>query len=294
MSLTHTAVAVHCEHLRFAIAADAPYAVCRYFMADYKVKFEVFEGPMDLLLYLVKKEEVDIYEVNLTKIAREFIEYVDLMREFDIEIAGEFLVMASTLVYIKSKELLPVDQQVAAEDDDEGEDPRWELIRKLVEYKKFKDAADKLETLEHRQEDVYPRLPAKQSFEMPEDRGPRVEVSIFDLINAVNDVIKRVEERNIDGREIFDEQFTVAEKITGIRARILTGQSFSFTELFVEAASRSEVVATFLAMLELIRLRQIKITQGDAFGEIMITEGEGDDGMEVTVPLADTSETISE
>ncbi|MBT5845776.1 MAG: segregation/condensation protein A, partial [Verrucomicrobiales bacterium] len=118
-------------------------------MADYKVKFEVFEGPMDLLLYLVKKEEVDIYEVNLTKIAREFIEYVDLMREFDIEIAGEFLVMASTLVYIKSKELLPVDQQVVAEDDDEGEDPRWELIRKLVEYKKFKDAADKLETLEH-------------------------------------------------------------------------------------------------------------------------------------------------
>ena len=89
-------------------------------MAEYKVKFEVFEGPMDLLLYLVKKEEVDIYEVNLTKLAREFIEYVDLMREFDIEIAGEFLVMASTLMYIKSKELLPVDQQVQAEDDEGG------------------------------------------------------------------------------------------------------------------------------------------------------------------------------
>jgi len=263
-------------------------------MSDYKVKFEVFEGPMDLLLYLVKKEEVDIYEVNLTKIAREFIEYVDLMREFDIEIAGEFLVMASTLVYIKSKELLPVDQQVTVEDDDEGEDPRWELIRKLVEYKKFKDAADKLETLEHRQEDVYPRLPAKQTFEMPEDRGPRVEVSIFDLINAVNDVIKRVEERNASGEEIFDEQFTVAEKITAIRERILAGQSFNFAELFAGAASRNEVVATFLAMLELIRLRQIKITQGDAFGEIMITEGEGDDGLEATVPLTETPETISD
>ena len=106
-------------------------------MADYKVKFEVFEGPMDLLLYLVKKEEVDIYDVNLTMIAREFIEYVDLMREFDIEIAGEFLVMASTLMYIKSKELLPVEQQVQGDDNDENEDPRWELIRKLVEYKKF-------------------------------------------------------------------------------------------------------------------------------------------------------------
>ena len=116
-------------------------------MADYKVKFEVFEGPMDLLLYLVKKEEVDIYEVNLTKLAREFIEYVDLMREFDIEIAGEFLVMASTLMYIKSKELLPVEQQVQGDDNDENEDPRWELIRKLVEYKKFKDAADNLGTL---------------------------------------------------------------------------------------------------------------------------------------------------
>ena len=129
---------------------------------------------------------------------------------------------------------------------------------------------------------------------MPEDRGPRVEVSIFDLINAVNDVIKRVESRNASDEEIFDEQFTVAEKITAIRERILAGQSFNFAELFAEAASRGEVVATFLAMLELIRLRQIKITQGDAFGEIMITEGEGDDGLETTVPSADTPETISD
>ena len=249
-------------------------------MAEYKVKFEVFEGPMDLLLYLVKKEEVDIYEVNLTKLAREFIEYVDLMREFDIEIAGEFLVMASTLMYIKSKELLPVDQQVQADDDDEGEDPRWELIRKLVEYKKFKDAAGKLETLEHRQENIYPRLPAKQEFEMPEDRGPRTEVSLFDLIDAVNDVIKRVESRHASGEEIFDEQFTVAEKITAIHVRIADEESFSFAELFAAAASRAEVVATFLAMLELIRLRQIKITQPDTFGEIQISRGEGEAALE--------------
>src|SRR2546422_8865396 len=107
-------------------------------MAEYKVQFEVFEGPLDLLLYLVKKEEVDIYEVNLTKIATQFIEYIELMRQLDLEVAGEFLVMASTLMYIKSRELLPVDQQVEAEGDEE-EDPRWELIRQLVEYKKFKD-----------------------------------------------------------------------------------------------------------------------------------------------------------
>src|SRR5687767_8382073 len=106
-------------------------------MAEYKVKFEVFEGPLDLLLYLIKKEEVDIYEINLTKIATQFIEYIDLMRQLDLDIAGEFLVMASTLMYIKSKELLPVDQQVQQEEEEEGDDPRWALIRQLVEYKKF-------------------------------------------------------------------------------------------------------------------------------------------------------------
>src|SRR5580704_3064690 len=130
-------------------------------MADYKVKFEVFEGPLDLLLYLIKKEEVDIYDVNLTQLATQFIE---VMRLLDLEIAGEFLVMASTLMYIKSRELLPLDQQVETDGEDDGEDPRWELIRQLVEYKKFKDAAAQLQTLEARQENVFPRLPPRPEF----------------------------------------------------------------------------------------------------------------------------------
>src|SRR5437762_8541096 len=134
-------------------------------MAEYKVQFEVFEGPLDLLLYLVKKEEVDIYEVNLTKMATQFIEYIEVMRQLDLEIAGEFLVMASTLMYIKSRELLPVDKQVEVEDEDEGEDPRWELIRQLVEYKKFKDAAAQLQVLEERQENVFRREAPKPVFE---------------------------------------------------------------------------------------------------------------------------------
>src|SRR5205807_9610886 len=117
-------------------------------MTDYKVKFEVFEGPLDLLHYLIKKEEVDIYDVNLTQLAAQFIEYIEVMRLLDLDIAGEFLIMASTLMYIKSRELLPIDQQVAVEGEEEGEDPRWELIRQLVEYKKFKDAAAQLQTLE--------------------------------------------------------------------------------------------------------------------------------------------------
>src|SRR5882762_5592959 len=133
-------------------------------MEHNKVQLEIFEGPLDLLLYLVKKEEVDIYEVNLTKIATQFIEYIEVMRELDLDIAGEFLVMASTLMYIKSRELLPLDQQVAVEGEEEGEDPRWELIRQLVEYKKFKDAAAQLQELEERQENVFPRLPGKIEF----------------------------------------------------------------------------------------------------------------------------------
>ena len=154
-------------------------------MAEYKVQFEVFEGPLDLLLYLIKKEEVDIYEVNLTRLATQFIEYIDLMRQFDLEIAGEFLVMASTLMYIKSRELLPVDQQVQVEGEEEGQDPRWELIRQLVEYKKFKDAAARLQVLEAEQENIFPRLPGKLEFESATP-PPKPDVSIFDLLNAVN------------------------------------------------------------------------------------------------------------
>src|SRR6187431_2112415 len=149
-------------------------------MTEYKVKFEVFEGPLDLLLYLIKKEEVDIYAVNLTQLATQFIEYIEVMRSLDLEIAGEFLVMASTLMYIKSRELLPVDQQVQVEDEDEGEDPRWELIRQLVEYKKFKDAAAQLAVLEARQENIFPRMPVKLEFER--EVFSRTEASIFDLV----------------------------------------------------------------------------------------------------------------
>src|SRR3954466_6314207 len=153
-------------------------------MAEYKVQFEVFEGPLDLLLYLIKKEEVDIYEVNLTKLATQFIEYLDVMRLLDLEFAGEFLVMAATLMYIKSRELLPKEQQVATEEEDE-EDPRWELIRQLVEYKKFKDAAAVLQVREVEQENVFPRLPVKPELAQPETKI-KPEVSLFDLINAVN------------------------------------------------------------------------------------------------------------
>jgi segregation and condensation protein A len=238
-------------------------------MAEYKVQFEVFEGPLDLLLYLIKKEEVDIYEVNLTKLATQFIEYIDTMRLLDLEIAGEFLVMAASLMYIKSRELLPVDQQAQVEGEEEGEDPRWELIRQLVEYKKFKDAASQLQGLEARQEHIFPRVPGKFEFESAVP-PPKPDVTIFDLLNAVNTVLKRFEKREGAMREIFEDKWTVSEKIEFILKVVTERGAVKFSELFENAASRSEVVCTFLALLELIRLKQLVCLQSEHFNEIEI------------------------
>ena len=240
-------------------------------MAEYKVQFEVFEGPLDLLLYLIKKEEVDIYEVNLTKLATQFIEYVDLMRQFDLEVAGEFLVMASTLMYIKSRELLPVEQQVVVEAEDEGEDPRWELIRQLVEYKKFKDAAAKLQTLEESQEHIFPRVPGKIEFETVAAAPAKPEVGRFDLLNAVNVILKRIADKEAGTREIYEDKWTVSEKIEFVLKTITERGRVRFVELFETAANRSEVVCTFLALLELIRLKQLACTQPEPFAEIEIS-----------------------
>jgi segregation and condensation protein A len=239
-------------------------------MPEYKVQFDVFEGPLDLLLYLIKKEEVDIYAVNLTKLATQFLEYVELMRQFDLEVAGEFLVMASTLMYIKSRELLPVEQQAVAEgEEEEGEDPRWELIRQLVEYKKFKDAAAQLQTLEGRQENVYPRVPAKIEF-ATETTSAKPEVGIFDLLTAVNGILKRFADKEAATRQIFEDKWTVSEKIEMVQRLVAERASVKFSELFEHAANRAEVICTFLALLELIRLKQLTCIQSEPFAEIQI------------------------
>jgi segregation and condensation protein A len=232
-------------------------------MADYKVQFEVFEGPLDLLLYLVKKEEVDICDVDLTMLATQFIEHVKLMRELDLDIAGEFLVMAATLMYIKSRELLPKDQQVTPDGEEDEEDPRWELIRKLVEYKKFKDVAARLQERELAMEDIYPRIPGKPDLVVP---PPRTQVSLFDLLNAVNLVLKRHAAQDV--RDIFEDKWTVSEKIELLRRLIEERGSIKFTELFATATSRTEIVVTFLALLELMRLRFLVAVQEHAFAEI--------------------------
>ena len=238
-------------------------------MPDFKIQFKVFEGPMDLLLFLVKKQEVDIYEVNMTRLATQFIEHVEMMRRLDLEQAGEFIVMAATLMYIKSRELLPVDEQVEDAEDDDDADPRWDLIRRLVEFKRFKDASDDLQRLEIEREKVYTRRPGSIPID-PLPMGNRLEASIFDLVGAVNELLRRVAEREAAQGEIVEDRWSISGKIVAIRQQLGQAGRLKFSELFDGARSRGEVVATFLALLELVRLRQLMATQDDSFGEIEI------------------------
>lgn len=231
---------------------------------DYKVKLEIFEGPLDLLLYLVKRDEIDIYEISLERITRQYLEYLQAFKELNIEIAGEFIVMAANLIYLKSRSLLPVDQQ-PPEEGAEEDDPRWDLIRQLIEYKKFKEAAGQLHLRELEQERIFARA-GTGSPDMPLRLE---EVGIFQLINAFQVVIKRVEARE-DMREIFGEHFTVSDKIDLILQRISAGAPLRFSDLFSGITSRVEVVVTFLALLELIRLKQVRAIQKNIFEEIEI------------------------
>ena len=231
---------------------------------EYKVKLEVFEGPLDLLLYLIKKDEVDIYDISIERITQQYLEFMEAFKVLDLEIAGEFVVMAANLIYMKSRSLLPVHVQ-PPEEEAEEDDPRWDLIRQLVEYKKFKDAAAQLSQRELDQSNLFTRLP-----EGPEQvaERPLGDVSVFDLIAAFNKILKRIAGKSEDLREIFEENYTVSDKIDLILKMTASGVALKFTELFASAASRTEVVVTFLALLELVRLKQLSLVQGEAFGEI--------------------------
>ena len=233
---------------------------------DYKVKLEIFEGPLDLLLYLIKRDEIDIYEISIERITRQYLEYLQAFKELNLEIAGEFVVMAANLIYLKSRSLLPVDQQPPDEEAEE-DDPRWDLIRQLIEYKKFKEAAAQLHTRALEQERIFTRGGGATT---TTDTPLRLaEVGIFQLIHAFQDVIKRIEARE-NLREMFGEHFTVSDKIDIILKRVADGASVRFTELFGDIASRVEIVVTFLALLELIRLKQVRAIQRNVFDEIEI------------------------
>jgi segregation and condensation protein A len=234
--------------------------------ADYKVRLEIFEGPLDLLLYLIKRDEVDIHEISIERITRQYLEYLQAFKELNIELAGEFVVMAANLIYLKSRSLLPVDQQPPDEDAEE-DDPRWDLIRQLIEYKKFKEAAAELHRRELKQEGIFLREGGSTS---PAEEPLRLgDVGIFQLINAFQVLIRRVEARQ-EVQEISSERFSVSEKIDAILQRIGRGAHVRFSDLFGTVASRVEVVVTFLALLELIRLKQVRAIQKNIFEEIEI------------------------
>ncbi|HME89484.1 MAG TPA: segregation/condensation protein A [Chthoniobacterales bacterium] len=233
---------------------------------DYKVKLEVFEGPLDLLLYLIKRDEIDIYDISIERITRQYLEYLQAFKELKIDIAGEFVVMAANLIYLKSRSLLPLDQQ-PPEEDAEEDDPRWDLIRQLIEYKKFKEAAAQLHDRALEQEQIFTRDDGGAA--ISDGPLPLHEVGIFQLIHAFQEVIKRVEARE-DLGEIFAERFSVSDKIEKILQRVSKGTPLRFSELFGQIASRVEIVVTFLALLELIRLNQVHAMQRKMFDEIEI------------------------
>ncbi len=248
---------------------------------EYKVELEVFEGPLDLLLYLIKRDEVDIYDIPIERITTQYMSYLDVMRMLDLNIAGEFIVMAATLMMIKSRMLLPVEER--DEEDEEEDDPRWDLVRQLVEYKKFKDIANQLQEREFYQENVF-GFGGKSSVVIePDDPGLAMQdVSLFDLISAFSDVLKNAPPEELG--EIEGDRFTVADKIDFVLSKIRQRGRMLFTTMFRKSASRGEIICTFLALLELLRLRHI---QDAHFGEIVITrsdeaeeEEEPDDDMD--------------
>ena len=237
---------------------------------EYKVKLEVFEGPLDLLLYLIKKEELEIHNIPMEKITAQYIQYIELMKMLDLNIAGEFLVMAATLMMIKSRMLLPAEDRPELEE--EEEDPRWDLVRQLVEYKKFKDVAMHLESLEARREDIFGRDGADAVLGKEPDVALH-DVGLFDLISAFSEALKNVKSESL--REIFAERFTVAEKIEVLGDRLRREGAFSVSQMFAGMRSRHEIACTFLALLELIRLNQARAVQAETYGEIFIERAEG-------------------
>ena len=252
---------------------------------EYKVNLEVFEGPLDLLLYLIKKEEVDIYDIPIGRITAQYMEYLELMKILNLEIAGDFIVMASTLMLIKSRMLLPSEERGPMEEDDE-DDPRWDLVRQLVEYKKFKDAAGFLEVLEEEQENVFGREGEHVELGSRPDVGMQ-DVGIFDLIRALNEALERVPEEEL--QEIFAEEYTVGDKIDDLLRRTDNGQKISLGRLFVGMRSRQEIVCTFLAVLELIKLNRLAARQDSHFEEIVIEQVEESEQM---LPQEDDAEAV--
>ncbi len=232
----------------------------------YKIKLEMFEGPLDLLLYLVKKDHLNIYDIPIAKVTEQYLQYMDLMRMLNLSIAGEFLVMAATLMQIKSKMLLPIEK--TEESEVEQEDPRAELVKRLLEYEKFKEIAQTLREKETDQRDVFKRPKSAQQDIPEEPQEVYFEASLFDLITAFSKALEGIPKEVF--YEVIKDEFTVESKVHDILHMLLLSQSLKLSELFSKAKHKIEVVVTFLAILELIKMKEIVARQKGLFQDIEI------------------------
>jgi segregation and condensation protein A len=231
------------------------------------IRLDAFEGPLDLLLHLIKREEVDIWNIPIARITEQYLQYLRLMKDLNINVAGEWLVMAATLIYIKSRMLLPPEPASAAQEELQ-EDPRTELVYQLLEHQKFKNAAQMLYTREEVENAVWNNPPR----EVTEDEKEVVALTLFDLLKAFNEVVRRFEEAQAT-MALEHEEVSLEQKLADVRRLLLVHDTILFSSFFAQATSRSHLIVTFLALLELVRLREIWLYQKKAFDEIYITKG---------------------
>jgi segregation and condensation protein A len=252
--------------------------------ADLRIKLQVFEGPLDLLLFLIRKNEIDIYDIPIESVTKQYVAVLRSMQELDLEVAGDFFVMAASLMEIKSRMLLPKGlHAVDPEADGDGElDPRWELVHQLLQYKKFKDAAGRLSEMARLQRDLMER----QFSNRPADalERPLRGINRIELWNTFNQVLRRLAEKLMVG-EIHDETVTVADQMEWLLERMRSERRFVFSGLFDTGVSLRRLVATFLAVLELTRLGRMRLRQDDAFVDI-ICEASGENPLETAADAA--------
>ena len=231
-----------------------------------QIRLPIFEGPLDLLLYLLRKEKVEIHDIPIAPITRQYMEYLEVMKELNLELAGEFMVMAATLIHIKSKMLVPL-EPTEAQGEEDYVDPREELVQRLLEFQKYKEAAGLL----HQKRVIRAATFTRPDAVIPkfEDAGDEmVEASLFDLIGAFKELLER--RKVLLAHEVESEGKTVEERIQEILALIKEGDSVDFMDLFETQRTKMDMILTFLALLELIRLKQVKVYQKGNFGAIRI------------------------
>jgi segregation and condensation protein A len=247
-------------------------------IGDLPVRVAAFEGPLDLLLHLIKKNELNVYDIPISIVTQQYLDYLDLMQELNLDVVGEFLVMAATLIHIKSRMLLP--RPDPAQEDPE-EDPREALIRRLVEHQKFKAAAELLHEREIQRSAQWGRPDGRVAEVVGEAPEPEVEVDLFSLMAAFRQVLERARQRPVV--RLPPEQISIETRIEQLLSRLSDTDACGFDDLFADVQSRAGIIVTFLALLEMIRLKLIRVFQQGNFGPIRVYKRERPEGAPVFV-----------